>query len=451
MLAKYFGDREFWRDLIRLGLPIALQNLLASSLSLVDTIMIGQLGGDAISAIGMAGQWSTLMNTMCFGFTCGGAVFVAQYWGAKNMDGIRRTHGAMFAFTLAVALAFMAAALLLPRFVVGMFTSDEDVFPMAVKYLAISSLSYPAVALTSSLATTLRSTEHVKLPMFVGIMSVAANVVFNYLFMFVLDMHIAGAAWGSVIAAWLSPICLFGVSWLKRNPIIISPLKKLFDWDRAFMRQFFIILLPSLFNEGLWSVCTVLLNGLYSNLSTDFFAARSMIGSIQGLTWIFFAGMCNASAVLIGKSVGQHDMKKAQDTSRRLICLTPVFGVGIGIITLAFTKPLLSLFNVSDEVYDMMRWVMIIVYSNMWMRGLPYMCIVGTFRPAGDTKTGLKYDLFVMWLICIPLTFILGLCTSLPLPIVYAVTLFSEDLPKTILSLRHYISMKWYRPITDPK
>jgi len=211
MLTKYFGDRPFWRDVVRLGLPIALQNLLASSLSLVDTVMIGQLGEESISAVGMAGQWSWLMTVVFFGFTSGAAVFISQYWGVKNVDGIRRSYGVMLLFTMLTAIAFMLIAVFAPGFVVGLFTKDENVLRLGMEYLSLAAWSYPALALTNTFSTTLRSTENVKLPMYVGFLTVISNAVLNYIFMFELDMHIAGAALGTVIAAWISPICLFFV------------------------------------------------------------------------------------------------------------------------------------------------------------------------------------------------------------------------------------------------
>ena len=127
MLEKYFGGRDFWNAVLRLAIPIAFQNLLTSSFTLVDTIMIGQLGEVPLAAVGMAGQWSWLLNIVLFGFMSGASVFIAQYWGTKDMPGIQRTYGLLLVCAAAGGLIFMGVGLCAPGWVLGLFTQEAPV------------------------------------------------------------------------------------------------------------------------------------------------------------------------------------------------------------------------------------------------------------------------------------------------------------------------------------
>ena len=178
--SKYLGDKPFWRVTLALALPVAIQNVLTSSFQLVDTMMVSRLGDVVLSSVGMAAQWGWLCMVLGFGLCSGMSVFVSQYWGVKDLKGIRRVLGMGLMCCLIVSLIFMGIALAAPRWVISLFNKDPAVIEAGSQYLSIVCFSYPAVALTNVLSTVLRNTERVKLPMYTAMITTVVNAVVDY-------------------------------------------------------------------------------------------------------------------------------------------------------------------------------------------------------------------------------------------------------------------------------
>jgi|GEM_PF-5285351 len=157
-LTDYLGDKPFWRVTVKLAVPVALQNVLTSSFQLVDTLMVSQLGDVTLSAVGMAAQWGWLCGLLGFGLCSGMSVFISQYWGVKDLKGIRRVMGIGLMLAMFVSLGFLAVALAAPTWVLGLFNQDPAVVETGCRYLRIVCFSYPAVALTYLLSNVLRGT-----------------------------------------------------------------------------------------------------------------------------------------------------------------------------------------------------------------------------------------------------------------------------------------------------
>ena len=154
-LTDYLGDKPFWRVTVKLAVPVALQNVLTSSFQLVDTLMVSQLGDVTLSAVGMAAQWGWLCGLLGFGLCSGMSVFISQYWGVKDLKGIRRVMGIGLMLAMFVSLGFLAVALAAPTWVLGLFNQDPAVVETGCRYLRIVCFSYPAVALTYLLSNVL--------------------------------------------------------------------------------------------------------------------------------------------------------------------------------------------------------------------------------------------------------------------------------------------------------
>ena len=201
--SKYLGDKPFWRVTLTLALPVAIQNVLTTSFQLVDTLMVSKLGDVALSSVGMAAQWGWLAALLGFGLCSGMSVFISQYWGIKDLKGIRRVLGMGTLCCMIVTLLFTLIARLQPAWVIHMFNKDPAVIASGSTYLAIVCFSYPAVTLTNVFCTVLRNTEHVKLPMYVSMLTTVANAFLDYGLIFgafgLPQMGIAGAALATCI------------------------------------------------------------------------------------------------------------------------------------------------------------------------------------------------------------------------------------------------------------
>lgn len=455
-LTNYLGDKPFWRVTARLALPVAIQNVLSSSFQIIDTMMVSRLGDVTLSAVGMAAQWGWLSTILIFGLCSGMSVFVAQYWGTRDFKGIRRVLGIGLMTCLLLSLAFLAVAVTVPEGVVRLFNRDPDVLAVGSRYLSIVCFSYPAVALTNVLSTVLRNTERVKLPMYVSAVTTVVNAVVNYGLIFgkfgLPELGVAGAAIATCVSSWLGPVLLLLFSILEKN-LLIGPVRELLAFGPKNLALFFRRALPVIVNEGLWSLGTMILGMIYSNLGYEYYAGMTIFRTFADLTFAFYVGLGNACVIMVGKSVGQGKIQRSIQDATRFSVLMPLAGLVLGLLTILFRYPLISIFSTGENLslltLETALSVTVFCSLEIFLRNIPYIYVVGVFRSGGDTLHGMAYDLGSLWLVGIPLAFLAARVFHWPFLAVVAAAYLGEDIPKTILCLRHFKSLRWLMPVTE--
>lgn len=456
MFKKYFGDMGFWRIALKLAFPVAMQNLLTSSFILVDTIMVGQLGDLSLSAVGMAGQFGWFLNMITFGMCSGAAVFISQYWGAKDTTGIRRTYGIAVVSVCLISALFFVIGLLFPEGVVRIFNREPDVVEAGAAYLRIACWSYLATGVNMVFCIVLRSTENVKLPMYVSLVTTVLNAFMDYGLIFgafgMPEMGIRGAALATVISAWAGPVLILAVSAIQRN-MLISPIKELFGFNRLSIAQYYEKATPVIINETLWGLGTLLFSVIFANLGYQYYAAVTIFRTFDNIAFVFFIGLCNASSIMVGKNVGAGHIKRAVEDSRRFVLFVSLCSVLTGVLIIIFRFQLASVFNLSgsitQETLKLTASLLLVYGIELPVRNLPYILIVGTFRPGGDTRIGMKLDLLSLWLCSVPLTTLAAFVFKLPFIAVFAIMYAAEDYLKAILCVKYYFTYNWLRPVTD--
>lgn len=441
---------SFTRTMLSIAIPLTLQNLLFSSFTLIDTVMVGRLGDLPLAAVGMAGKWSWFLNIVLFGCTSGAAVFIAQYFGAGDHKGIRRTYGLMSILSLAAGLLFMALALLMPQTIVGMFTKDPQAIATASVYLRCIAVSYPFQALAKSAATLLQSTQRVVIPFVGAACSVTTNIVLNALLIFGLcgfpALGVAGAAIASAVAVMVNALVIYGLGFARKT-MLRAPIKDMLDISRGFVRDYVRIGAPAMFNETIWALSILIYSAIFGHMSTEAYAAITVVKSIEDLSCVAVFGLCSACAVMIGSYVGQGKYEHAKACARYHIVLVTVMSAVIGAALILGRGAIMSLFGVSEVVRADSMAVMMIYGAEMALRNIPLMLVVGTFRAGGDTKYGLIVDAFSAYLIGIPVTAFAGLVLHLSVPATYAIMYCVEDGLKTVIYGRHFFSNKWIKPV----
>lgn len=454
-LSNYLGDKPFWQVTARLALPIAVQNLLTSSFQLVDTLMVSRLGDVALSAVGMAGQWGWVSMLLGFGLCSGMSVFVSQYWGVRDLKGIRRVMGIALLLCLLLSGTFMAVALLSPEFVLRLFNQDPQVVEVGCRYLTIVCFSYPAVVLTNVLSTVLRGTERVKPPLYVSIVTTIANAVVNYGLIFgklgMPALGVAGAALATCISSWLGPVLLLVISAAEKN-LLIGPIKELFSFTGKHLAEFFRKAAPVMINEAVWSMGILTLNRIYANLGYEYYAGMTIFKTFADLAFAFYAGLAGACTVMVGKSVGQGKIARGVQDAKRFSVLVPMSSLLLGCLLILLRQPLVRIFATGDTLsavaLSTALAVTIFCGLEMPVRNTPYIQLVGVFRSGGDTLPGMIYEGCALWLISIPLTYLAANWLQLPFLAVVAVAYLGEDIPKLALCLRRFRSGKWLKPVT---
>ena len=436
--------------MLSIAIPLTLQNLLFSSFTLIDTVMVGRLGDLPLAAVGMAGKWSWFLNIVLFGCTSGAAVFIAQYFGAGDHKGIHRTYGLMSMLSLAAGCVFMALALLMPETIIGAFTKDPQAIATASVYLRCIAISYPFQGLAKSAATLLQSTQRVVIPFIGAACSVTTNIVLNALLIFGLcgfpAMGVAGAAIASAVAVMVNALVIYGFG-LAKNTMLRAPIREMLDISRGFVRDYVRIGAPAMFNETIWALSILVYSAIIGHMSTEAYAAITVVKSIEDLSCVAVFGRCSACAVMIGSFVGQGKYDQAKACARYHIVLVTALSVVIGGLLFCFRDTIMSLFGVSDVVRANAMAVLMIYGAEMALRNIPLMLVVGTFRAGGDTKYGLIVDSFTAYLIGIPVTAFAGLVLHLSVPATYAIMYCVEDGLKSIIYGRHFFSGKWIKPV----
>ncbi len=453
---KLFNDKGFWKTALKLAIPVALQNMLTSSFTLADTLLVSRLGEVALSSVGMVGQWGWLMTMVLVGFSSGTTVFVSQFWGIKDIKKIRLTCGIAIVSVLIVSAVFIGVSLTVPSYVLRMFNSDPQIIEEGSRYLTVVAYSYAAVALTNILSAVLRSVEQVRLPMYVSAFTTALNIFLDYCMIFgkfgFSEMGTKGAALATSVSAWAGVCIIVMVSFARKN-ILIGKLKETFGFSAAQFKAFYKKSLPVIFNEGLWGLGTFTFNLIFANMGYAYFASVTILRSFENIAFIFFIGMCSASSVMIGKSVGKGKIERGIEDSRRFSVLVPAAAVIVSVAIFIFRRQLIGIFNMGNNISEVtLNTAMIImaIYAfELPVRMIPYILIVGIFRSGGDTVTGVKYDLCTLWLVSLPATLFAVYVLNVPFVVAFAVMYVFEDYLKTFLCVKYYRSLGWLRPVTQ--
>lgn len=455
-IKSIYCNKPFWKSVIPLALPIAVQNLLAASFAMVDTFMVAGLGDTVLSSVGMASQFSWLMNALIFGLGSGTALFVSQYWGTNDKKSIHKTQGISMVMAASVGLLFCLIAFFAAPFILRIYSKTPEVIEIGSSYLRFVCWSYIPNALTYTLSTVLRSTEKVKLPVVIAVVTALLNMSFNYCLIYgnfgFPEMGAAGAALATSLSNWISFFVLLIISFARKN-ILIAPPSELFGFNMHDVAVYLRKAVPVICNEATWALGTVTMNAILSNLGDEYYAGVTILRTVENLAFIFIVGLCNACSIIIGKQIGAGQVREAKENTVRFSFIMPLFSLLTCGILILLRHPIVGLFTSNGEYSPLSVSTAIMCITTyacmMVFRNMPYLYIVGIFRPGGDPKTGLLCDMIPLWLISIPTTAILAYVVKLPFNLVFMFMYICEDIPKAALCICYYLTDKWIRPVTE--
>ncbi len=450
LLSLWKTDADSFKRLLVLALPIAAQNMVQTLLNMVDTLMIGQLGETAIAAVALSNQVFFLLMLLLFGISSGSAVFTAQFWGKRDLQGIHRALGMALILGLSGAVLFTAAAQLAPAFILGIFSSDQEVINAGVPYLRIASVSYMFTAGTIIFQGVLRSTGVVKLPLFLSVSALSLNAVFNYGLIFgklgLPEMGITGAALATSGARIIEMMALVLVVYLKKYAVAGS-LKEMLDQNKAFIRRFFQRVSPVILNEVGWSVGMTMFTLVYARMGTEILAAYNIMDTFSRLSFIFFVGTANATAIMLGNMIGEGRSREAERIAKTILMTVPLIAAAIGVLIFIAAPVIPHLFNISDYVSNLVVQLLRIFTLVLFVKASNMHIIVGILRSGGDTLFCAGLELLPLWFLSIPLMAVAGLVLHLPPHMVYLFCL-TEEVAKYISGVWRVRSERWIHDLT---
>lgn len=445
------GDREFYRTMLAIALPVTIQQLISSLLNMLDVLMVGQLGDASIAALGLSNQVFFLLTLLLFGLTSGAAVFTTQYWGQRDVANIRRVLGISLSIGLVAAGIFTIAAFFFPTKVLGLYTNDKEVIAIGARYLQIVSLTYIMLAVSGAFQSTLRSVQLVRLPMIVSLVALTFKTGLGYILIFgkfgLPKMGVEGAAYSTLAARLIEVTLVLMLSYGLRTPAA-ARLRELFNFNLPFLGRVLRTTMPAVYNEIIWSFGVTSYNAIYAHIGTDAIAAVNVNGTVENLAFVTYIGIGTACAIMVGNSIGAGDQERAFRLGRIFLALGVVVSLFTALIVLIFTPHLIGLYQISPTTAAYSRQLLIIYAFTIWLRSTNFMLFIGILRAGGDTRYALFVEACTMWLVGVPLAALGGLVFHLPVPFVYGLILV-EELVKFIIVFPRYQSRRWIHDLVS--
>lgn len=450
LLSKYKED-PFKRALISIGVPVALQHFIQTALNLIDTIMIGRVSKDALAAVGLANQVFFLMILLVFGINSGVSVYIAQFWGKKDVESIRKTMGVGLAGGVLVSLVFFLVSILFPVQVLELFLKEEAVVTIGADYLRIVSASYmfTAVSLTFSVAS--RGVEQARLPMIVSSISIVVNTVGNWILIFGLfglpALGAKGAAIATLIARVIEMVLLIYLIY-KTDSVLAAKVTDFIHFNKQFVNQIFKTALPVLINEGIWALGTVMYTMALAKINSDAVAAFQVMMAVYRFFEVAFIGLGNACQVVIGNRIGAGEEHLAMEYGKRFIKLTLLICFITSSLIFISAESIASVFKVPSHVQLQAVYMMRIVALYNFPKMMNLLYIVGILRGGGDTVYAMWIESICVWGIGVPLAFAGAMLFGWPAYIVVAAFML-EEVVKSILGTYRFLSKKWIRNVVE--
>lgn len=438
--------KGFFTSLVAIAMPISLQALLQNLVNMLDTVMIGRIGSVEIAAVGLGNQIFFILNMILFGITSGGAVFIAQFWGRKDLGGIRKSLGLMTIIAVVVAIIFTVLGLFIPNQLISLYSPDPEVIQVGGTYLRYVCLSYVPTAISFSITLAMRSTERVKLPLVCTSISLVTNIIANYFLIFVAGLGVKGAAIATIISRIIELVIL--LVWSNfHNYEICGRFKELLNFNKSFVCKFIMIAFPVIINETFWGLGTSVYNGIFAHAGTNAFTAYNITGTISQLTWVFCMGFGNGIGVLIGKKIGEKKIDEAKAYASRSLWFMPLIGICVGILLLPLSKLLPFFFNVEPEIIKTATSILMILIFMYPFNSFCMNWIVGVCRAGGDTVFSAVAEIVVLWCVSIPLGYVAAFVFHLSAPMIY-LFFCSESIVKAIIGAIRVKSGKWLHEVT---
>jgi putative MATE family efflux protein len=451
MIEQLHTDRMFYKKLIAIALPIALQQLVTSSLNMIDTIMIGSLGETAVASVGLANRLFFLLTLILFGVCGGSSIFTAQYWGKKDVKNVRKILGLCLILGLGVSIVFAFFALITPKQAMGVFSSSREVVLLGGQYLRIIGWSYPLTAITFAYVFSLRSINNVRLPVLISASSIVVNTVLNYVFIFghlgMPALGVEGAALATVIARIYECVVLVTLIY-KTNSVVAAKLHEMVDISKEFFVYYFKTVFPVIANEFAWALGVTMYSVAYGRMGDDVVAVITITQTIEQLAMVFFQGISNATGVILGNEIGAGNKELAYEHAKKLLKVGVICSILISVAIFFGSNRIIGLYDVSEHVQYNIKLCLNVFAIYLPFKIFNYINIVGILRSGGDTTFTFKLDAGGVWLIGVPAAFIGGLVFRLPIPQVYALVMV-EEVVKLFIGLPRMKTKKWVRNLVE--
>lgn len=443
------GDKAFYRRLFTVMLPILVQNIITNFVNLLDNVMVGQVGTEPMSGVAIVNQLLFVFNLCIFGGLAGAGIFTAQFYGKKDNQGIAESiRGKIYIAAGVLAIALFVLIAYGEELIMQFIHEGEEGLDMAATleygkdYLKVMLLQVFPFAVMQIYSSTLRETGETVLPMKAGIVAVLVNLTGNYILIFgklgAPELGVVGAAIATVISRYAE--CLIVVIWThthKQRCPYISQVYRSPRIPAELVRKIVFMGLPLLVNELLWSGGMTMLNQCYSVRGLEVVSAMNISTTVSNLFFCAFFAMGNTVAIMVGQLLGAGKLEQAVEEDRKLIAFAVVLCAAVGVVMAALAPAIPQIYNTTSTVKRLAESLLLVVSVTMPVHGFNNACFF-TLRSGGKTIITFLFDSVYLWVLCVPLAFILSRFTAVPiLPLFIAV-----QLPDLVKAAMGYVMVK---------
>lgn len=440
---------RFYPQIIKLVVPIVIQNLLSAAVNSADVVMLNYVGQSSISAVSLAANYASILFMVYYGLGTGASMLSAQYWGKKDLQAIRAIEGIALRFSILISLCFSAFALFAPELMMKLFTNDAELITIGAGYLRVMALTYLCWGIIEVYLSVLRSIGRVTVSMALNILAFTLNIFLNAVFIFGLLGAPKLGATGVAIATAASRVaelagCIL-ISLFSKD--VKLKLSYMFIRNKLLFKDFLRLSLPALGNDISWGVAFSMYSVILGHLGTDAVAANSLVTVVRNFGTVLCFGTASAGGILLGNVMGENDMERARVYASKIVKLTIITGAIGGILVLIATPFVLHFADLTDTAMHYLKYMLLINSYYIMGSAVNTTLIAGVFRAGGDSRFGLICDTVDMWCYAVPLGFIAAFVLKLPVLAVYFL-LCTDEFVKWPWVIKHYRSQKWLKNIT---
>lgn len=439
--------RSLRKEIVRLALPIALQQFMTALVGACDAIMLGKLSQDAMSAVSLATQVTFVFNLFMFAFMAGENMFVAQYYGKGDYTGISQVFSLVTKICGCIAVVFLAGTLFFPEQLMRILTNEETLIVLGSEYLRVIGISYVFSGIAQTFLAIMKNCGAVNMSTLINGVMVILNIALNAVFIFGLSgfpkMGIKGAALATVLATVVQFLWSVGYVLCRIRAVkfsLRSCEKKLFGrfWQKA---------VPLLINNLAWGIGFSMYSVIMGHLGTDAVAANGIANISKNLVVCFCLGLGNAGSIIVGNRLGADRLQEAKEVGETLTKTASIAGIVSGLVLIALSPFITKMVDLTPTARGYLQKMLLISSYYIAGKSVNCMTIGGIFAAGGDSKFGMLCDSVTLWCIIVPLGCICAFILKLPVMVVYFV-LNLDEIIKLPVVYKHYKKYKWIKNLT---
>lgn len=439
--------RSLRKEIVRLALPIALQQFMTALVGACDAIMLGKLSQDAMSAVSLATQVTFVFNLFMFAFMAGENMFVAQYYGKGDYTGISQVFSLVTKICGCIAVVFLAGTLFFSEQLMRILTNEETLIVLGSEYLRVIGISYVFSGIAQIFLAIMKNCGAVNMSTLINGVMVILNIALNAVFIFGLSgfpkMGIKGAALATVLATVVQFLWSVGYVLCRIRAVKFS----LRSCEKKLFGRFWQKTVPLLINNLAWGIGFSMYSVIMGHLGTDAVAANGIANISKNLVVCFCLGLGNAGSIIVGNRLGADRLQEAKEVGETLTKTAIIAGIVSGLVLIALSPFITKMVDLTPIARGYLQKMLLISSYYIAGKSVNCMTIGGIFAAGGDSKFGMLCDSVTLWCIIVPLGCICAFILKLPVMVVYFV-LNLDEIIKLPVVYKHYKKYKWIKNLT---